>query len=67
MAFSRVNGSKTQVAGWSTYTFLLWVIKAAMCCFYLRLTVCRTARLDRTLGFLTQSCRRGLSSRQGST
>ncbi|KAK3389147.1 hypothetical protein B0H63DRAFT_94846 [Podospora didyma] len=34
----RVNGSKTQVAGWSTYTFLLWVIKAAMCTFYLRLT-----------------------------
>ncbi|KAL2176939.1 uncharacterized protein P884DRAFT_184018, partial [Thermothelomyces heterothallicus CBS 202.75] len=34
----RVNGSKTQLAGWSTYTFLLWVIKAAMCSFYLRLT-----------------------------
>jgi len=35
-----VNGSKTQVAGWSTYTLLLWVVKAAMCTFYLRLTVC---------------------------
>lgn len=34
----RVNGSKTQVAGWSTYTFLLWIVKAAMCTFYLRLT-----------------------------
>ncbi|KAK3294441.1 uncharacterized protein B0H64DRAFT_463329 [Chaetomium fimeti] len=34
----RVNGSKTQVAGWSTYTLLLWVIKAAMCSLYLRLT-----------------------------
>ncbi|KAK0744065.1 hypothetical protein B0T18DRAFT_439717 [Schizothecium vesticola] len=34
----RVNGSKTQVAGWSTYTLLLWVVKAAMCTFYLRLT-----------------------------
>lgn len=34
----RVNGSKTQVAGWSIYTFLLWVLKAAMCSFYLRLT-----------------------------
>ncbi|KAL2259763.1 hypothetical protein VTK26DRAFT_6451 [Humicola hyalothermophila] len=34
----RVNGSKTQVAGWSVYTFLLWTIKAAMCTFYLRLT-----------------------------
>ncbi|KAL2267178.1 hypothetical protein VTJ83DRAFT_4455 [Remersonia thermophila] len=33
----RVNGSKTQIAGWSTYTLLLWVIKAAMCAFYLRL------------------------------
>ncbi|KAK0643835.1 hypothetical protein B0T16DRAFT_392298 [Cercophora newfieldiana] len=36
--YLRVNGSKTQVAGWSVYTFLLWVIKAAMCSFYLRLT-----------------------------
>lgn len=35
----RVNGSMTQVAGWCTYTFLLWTIKAAMCAFYLRLTV----------------------------
>ncbi|KAK4134425.1 hypothetical protein BT67DRAFT_433933 [Trichocladium antarcticum] len=34
----RVNGSMTQVAGWCTYTFLLWTIKAAMCAFYLRLT-----------------------------
>ncbi|KAK4095853.1 hypothetical protein N658DRAFT_81993 [Parathielavia hyrcaniae] len=34
----RVNGSKTQVAGWSTYASLLWTIKAAMCAFYLRLT-----------------------------
>ncbi|KAK4125692.1 hypothetical protein N657DRAFT_591410 [Parathielavia appendiculata] len=34
----RVNGSKTQVAGWSIYTSLLWTIKAAMCAFYLRLT-----------------------------
>ncbi|KAL2128958.1 hypothetical protein VTI74DRAFT_8412 [Chaetomium olivicolor] len=34
----RVNGSKTQIAGWSTYTFLLWTIKAAMCTFYVRLT-----------------------------
>ncbi len=34
----RVNGSKTQVAGWSTYTFLLWILKASMCTFYLRLT-----------------------------
>ncbi|KAK6850367.1 hypothetical protein PG987_000001, partial [Apiospora arundinis] len=34
----RVGGSKTQIAGWSTYTFLLWVLKAAMCTFYIRLT-----------------------------
>ncbi|CAK7225147.1 hypothetical protein SCUCBS95973_005762 [Sporothrix curviconia] len=34
----RVNGSKTQVAGWSTYTLLLWLLKASMCTFYLRLT-----------------------------
>ncbi|KAK3688197.1 hypothetical protein B0T22DRAFT_364254, partial [Podospora appendiculata] len=34
----RVNGSKFQVAGWSTYTFLLWILKASMCTFYIRLT-----------------------------
>ncbi|KAK2051988.1 hypothetical protein LY76DRAFT_527541 [Colletotrichum caudatum] len=35
----RVNGSKTQVAGWITYSCLvLWPAKAAMCTFYLRLT-----------------------------
>lgn len=34
----RVNGSKTQVAGWSTYTFLLWILKSCMCVFLLRLT-----------------------------
>ena len=34
----RVNGSKTQVAGWSSYTLLLWLLKASMCSFYLRLT-----------------------------
>ncbi|KJR88211.1 uncharacterized protein SPSK_07260 [Sporothrix schenckii 1099-18] len=34
----RINGSKTQVAGWSTYTLLLWLLKASMCTFYLRLT-----------------------------
>ncbi|KAK1965736.1 hypothetical protein LY78DRAFT_609872 [Colletotrichum sublineola] len=36
---SRVNGSKTQVAGWITYSCLvLWPAKAAMCTFYVRLT-----------------------------
>ncbi|KAK4158750.1 hypothetical protein QBC43DRAFT_382280 [Cladorrhinum sp. PSN259] len=34
----RQNGSKTQVAGWSIYIFLLWTLKSAMCSFYLRLT-----------------------------
>ncbi|KAH6972673.1 hypothetical protein EDB80DRAFT_535839, partial [Ilyonectria destructans] len=34
----RVNGSKTQVAGWTVYTTLLWTLKAAICTFYLRLT-----------------------------
>ncbi|KAF7545719.1 hypothetical protein G7Z17_g8958 [Cylindrodendrum hubeiense] len=27
-----------QLAGWSTYSFLLWVLKACMCTFYYRLT-----------------------------
>ncbi|GKT54210.1 short-chain dehydrogenase reductase sdr [Colletotrichum tofieldiae] len=35
----RVNGSKTQIAGWITYSCLvLWPAKAAMCTFYVRLT-----------------------------
>ncbi|WYZ39797.1 hypothetical protein EsH8_IV_000138 [Colletotrichum jinshuiense] len=35
----RVNGSKTQIAGWITYSCLvLWPAKAAMCVFYVRLT-----------------------------
>ncbi|KAK6207742.1 hypothetical protein QIS74_12823 [Colletotrichum tabaci] len=35
----RVNGSKTQIAGWITYGCLvLWPAKAAMCTFYVRLT-----------------------------
>ncbi|OHE92160.1 hypothetical protein CORC01_12563 [Colletotrichum orchidophilum] len=36
---TRVNGSKTQIAGWITYSCLvLWPAKAAMCTFYVRLT-----------------------------
>ncbi|KAH7140664.1 hypothetical protein EDB81DRAFT_61153 [Dactylonectria macrodidyma] len=34
----RILGSKIQLAGWSTYSFLLWVLKACMCTFYYRLT-----------------------------
>lgn len=35
----RVGGSKNQVIGWSVYTTVMWIIKASMCAFYLRLTV----------------------------
>lgn len=48
----RVNGSKTQVMGWSTYTFLLWIIKAAMCTFYLRLTDGLNYRTRIYIGFV---------------
>lgn len=34
----RVGGSKTQVAGWSLYTLLLWLLKACMAVLYSRLT-----------------------------
>lgn len=34
----RVLGAKIQLAGWSTYSFLLWTLKACMCSFYYRLT-----------------------------
>jgi len=35
----RVIGSKIQLAGWSTYSVLLWSLKASLLVFYLRLTV----------------------------
>ncbi|KAJ5171008.1 uncharacterized protein N7500_003791 [Penicillium coprophilum] len=34
----RVGGSKVQVAGWSLYTLLLWLLKTCMAVFYSRLT-----------------------------
>ncbi|KAJ5638171.1 hypothetical protein N7490_008050 [Penicillium lividum] len=34
----RVGGSKVQVAGWSLYTLLLWLLKTCMAIFYARLT-----------------------------
>ncbi|KAI1840680.1 hypothetical protein JX266_013142 [Neoarthrinium moseri] len=34
----RVGGSKTQVPGWVMYVLLLWIIKAALCTMFLRLT-----------------------------
>lgn len=48
----RVNGSKTQVAGWSTYTLLLWLLKASMCTFYLRLTDGLNYRFRIYVGFV---------------
>lgn len=47
----RVNGSKTQVAGWSTYTLLLWLLKASMCTFYLRLTAALNYHVRIYIGF----------------
>ncbi|KAI1841795.1 hypothetical protein JX266_011972 [Neoarthrinium moseri] len=34
----RVDGSKTQMAGWVMYALVLWSLKAAMCSLFLRLT-----------------------------
>ncbi|WQF82341.1 hypothetical protein CDEST_07355 [Colletotrichum destructivum] len=34
----RIIGSKIQVAGWATYSALIWLLKLAMLVFYLRLT-----------------------------
>lgn len=36
--YMRVGGSKVQVAGWSLYTLLLWLLKTCMAIFYSRLT-----------------------------
>ncbi|KAI0403698.1 hypothetical protein F4802DRAFT_570704 [Xylaria palmicola] len=33
----RVIGSKIQLIGWSTYSVLLWALKASLLCFYVRL------------------------------
>lgn len=38
LTLRRVLGSQIQLAGWSTYSTLLWILKAAMCTFYYRLT-----------------------------
>lgn len=34
----RINGSKTQLVGWSLYTLLLWLLKLCLNIFYSRLT-----------------------------
>ena len=46
----RVIGSKIQVAGWSCYSTLMAVLKLAMLCFYLRLTVPTSIMLPLFLG-----------------
>jgi hypothetical protein len=45
----RVNGSKTQVAGWVMYTSVLWIIKTSLCFFYVRLTVGHDPRWPRQI------------------
>ncbi|KAI0392821.1 hypothetical protein F5Y17DRAFT_477232 [Xylariaceae sp. FL0594] len=35
---TRVTGCKIQLAGWSTYSALLWTLKASLLVFYIRLT-----------------------------
>lgn len=39
LTLNSVTGSKIQVAGWCMYVSVLWIIKAALCAFYVRLTV----------------------------
>ncbi|KAI1437289.1 hypothetical protein GGR50DRAFT_700273 [Xylaria sp. CBS 124048] len=36
--FYRVTGCKIQLSGWSTYSALLWTLKASLLVFYIRLT-----------------------------
>ena len=38
-SLSRILGSKIQIAGWTTYSLLLWSLKASLLVFYIRLTV----------------------------
>ncbi|CAH0045182.1 unnamed protein product [Clonostachys solani] len=48
----RVGGSKVQIAGWAIYTTLIWMIKASMCAFYMRLTAGLTGyRIRIYIGF----------------
>ncbi|KAI1359952.1 hypothetical protein F5Y08DRAFT_318392 [Xylaria arbuscula] len=50
----RVTGSKIQLAGWSTYSALLWSLKVSLLVFYLRLTygLNRVYRLRIYAGFV---------------
>jgi hypothetical protein len=49
----RVTGSKIQLAGWSTYSVLLWSLKASLLIFYRRLTagVGENYRIRINIGF----------------
>jgi hypothetical protein len=44
LSLHRVGGSKVQVAGWCVYVSVLWLVKASLCAFYARLTVCLLER-----------------------
>ncbi|CAG7951885.1 unnamed protein product [Penicillium salamii] len=51
----RVGGSKVQMAGWSLYTLLLWLLKTCMAFFYSRLTaglINMRARIHIAFGFI---------------
>ena len=51
----RVGGSKNQIAGWVTYTTLLWALKTCMLIFYSRLTYVESASLSLGLHVLRLS------------
>ncbi|KAI1371623.1 hypothetical protein F4677DRAFT_305867 [Hypoxylon crocopeplum] len=50
---TRVIGSKIQLAGWSSYSVLLWALKASLLVFYMRLTagLARTYLIRIYIGF----------------
>ncbi|KAI1772038.1 hypothetical protein F4818DRAFT_427419 [Hypoxylon cercidicola] len=56
---TRITGSKIQLAGWSTYSALLWSLKASLIMFYTRLTAglgrSYTLRIHIGFGFLLAS------------
>ncbi|KAK1707525.1 LOW QUALITY PROTEIN: uncharacterized protein BDZ83DRAFT_724580 [Colletotrichum acutatum] len=54
----RVIGSKIQIAGWTTYSALIWLLKLAMLVFYLRLTVLPLCNLIPSYSS-TDTCRLG--------
>ncbi|KAJ3494078.1 hypothetical protein NLG97_g4311 [Lecanicillium saksenae] len=35
----RIIGSRIQIAGWTSYGFVLWLLKTSMLCYYIRLTI----------------------------